>query len=75
MARHFNKYEADAKRAQAELRKERMCTRKSGYATREDALRPGPSSVYECPFCFLWHRSDSLLGRVRHAAKVAEAKR
>lgn len=59
MARHFNKYEAQARVAQKKRREEKMCTRKHQYASREEAEQPG-QRVYNCPFCGLWHRSGSL---------------
>ena len=61
MARHFNKHEVEALGAQAARRKrveDRMCRRKTGYATREQAAVCG-AHAYERPFCYLWHSTNS----------------
>ena len=51
--------EQEALGAQRKRREERMCKRKTGYATREDAEN-GEGRVYRCPFCGLWHRTEGV---------------
>lgn len=51
-----NKYAVASREAQARRRKNRTCTWKRVYETKEAAYQKG-QVVYHCPFCGKYHRS------------------
>ena len=64
----MNKYAEQARAAQRERQRHRMCLVKRRYDSEEAALFPG-QRVYQCPCCGGWHRSGA------EARLIAELKR
>lgn len=72
-----NKYEAESRRAQAEMHRLRSCERKAGFDTEEAAFQKG-QSIYICQYCGKWHRSGwlgKLVARVRKKHELEQRKR
>lgn len=55
-----NKYAAQSRQAQAKQRRDRACSYKRRYATKEAAEKNG-QEVYACGFCQGFHCSGALL--------------
>jgi Zn-finger protein len=65
-----NKYRAQSRAAQAERRKFRMCDRKVGYATPDEARQRG-QDIYQCKHCHLWHRTGQLASLLALTRKLS----